>query len=105
MAGKEQEKKQAKKEQAGLQSLADIYTFVRSTEINRTIANKTFDHFIKEAIEKISSENELKDAAGAVVATRPSKLEALNRLEQSLDDTIALVESIQKSKKKEGDKE
>lgn len=75
------------------QTLADVYTFVRSREVNRQIASFTLDHYIDEAKSKIKGEaqalrdagGKTQDASGRAFGTRPTQLEALTTLQQDFD--------------------
>lgn len=64
-------------------TIADTYTFVRSREINKTIAGFTFDHYIDEAKRSIKEDRILRTAADADkgLGTRPSQLAALQKLQ------------------------
>lgn len=62
--------------------IADTYVFVRSAEINKTIASFTFDHYIDEAKRQIKEDRILRSALNPEgVGKRPSKLAALEKLE------------------------
>jgi len=77
--------------------VADVYTFVRSQEINRTIAGFTFDHYIDEAKRQIKGEGvSIRDAAGTAFGLRPTKLEALERLETQFRETLSVAERLAK---------
>lgn len=70
--------------------MADTYTFVRSQEINRTIASFTFDHYIDEAKRQIKGVGrQLRDASGEAYDVRPTKLEALERLETEFNASLS----------------
>ena len=78
--------------------VADVYTFVRSQEINRTIASFTLDHYIDEAKRQIKGEGrQLRNAAGEAYNVRPTKLEALNRLETEFTKSFSLMEDLAKA--------
>ena len=79
-------------------AIADAYTFVRSQEINRTIASFTFDHYIDEAKRQIKGEGrQLRNAAGEVGGVRPTKLEALEALETDFNASLEIAESMAKA--------
>lgn len=81
--------------------VADVYTFVRSQEINRTIASFTFDHYIDEAKNRIKGEGrQIRDAAGESFDIRPAKLEALEKLETEFNASLTLIESLAKTASK-----
>lgn len=87
------------------QALADTYTFVRSREINTTIASFTLDHYISEAMMQIKGDGrQLVDASGQdslAVGTRPSQLTALASLQQSFNDAFDAAKKLaQKADKK-----
>ncbi len=73
-------------------SIADTYTFVRSREINATIASFTLDHYIAEAMAQIKGNGrQLSDASGddsLAVGTRPTQLEALASVQQAFNDAF-----------------
>ncbi len=64
-------------------AIADTYTFVRSREINKTIAAFTFDHYIDEAKRRIKEDRVLRTASdpNQGSGTRPSQLAALQKLQ------------------------
>lgn len=86
-------------------AIADAYTFVRSQEVNRTIASFTFDHYIDEAKRQIKGTGrELRNAAGEVGGVRPTKLEALEALETDFNASLEVAESMAKAAAKLADK-
>jgi hypothetical protein len=71
-------------------TIGDVYTFVRSQEINRSIASFTFDHYIDTAIRRLRGEGRtIRNAAGEVLETKPPALEALDKLKADFDAIIA----------------
>lgn len=74
------------------QAIADTYTFVRSREINATIASFTLDHYISEAMTQIKGDDrQLSDASGEdslAIGTRPTQLEALASTQQAFNDAF-----------------
>lgn len=75
--------------------VANVFTFVRSQEINRTISSFTFDHYLDEAKRKIKGEGrQLRNAAGEVSGVRPSKLEALEALENEFNESLPVIEAL-----------
>lgn len=68
-------------------TIADTYTAVRSSEINKTIAGFTLDHYIDEAKRKIKEERVLRSASNPNegVGTRPSLLTTLDKLEEDFN--------------------
>jgi hypothetical protein len=87
------------------QALADTYTFVRSREINTTIASFTLDHYISEAMMQIKgSDRQLSDASGQdslAIGTRPTQLEALASIQDAFntafDDAMKLAQKADKA--------
>jgi hypothetical protein len=73
-------------------AIADTYTFVRSMEINQTIASFTLDHYIDEAKRQIKGDDRaLQDASGEdslAIGTRPTQLEALASIQQAFNDAF-----------------
>lgn len=81
--------------------VADVYTFVRGQEANRTIASFTLDHYIDEAKRRIKGEGrEIRSAAGEAFDIRPTKLEALEKLETEFTASLDLIESLAKTASK-----
>lgn len=80
--------------------LADTYTFVRSAEINKTIASFTFDHYIDEAKRRIKEDRILRTASNATdgVGRRPSKLSALEKLETDFNNAAAKIKEVAEAK-------
>ena len=78
--------------------VADTYTFVRSQEINRTIGSFTFDHYIEEAKREIKGTGtSIRDAGGAAIGVRPTKLEALEVLENEFRATLPTIREMAKA--------
>lgn len=80
--------------------LADTYTFVRSRELNKTIASFTFDHYIDEAKRAIKEERILRSASSPSdgVGKRPSQLSALEKLEQDFNNMAAKIKEVAETK-------
>lgn len=80
--------------------LADTYTFVRSREINKTIAGFTFDHYIDEAKRQIKEDRILRSPSTALegVGKRPSKLASLDKLEQDFNNMLSKIQEMAKAK-------
>lgn len=70
-------------------TVADVYTFVRSREVNKTISGFTFDHYIDEAKRKIKNPSILYTASGQSAGTRPSQLDSITKLEQEFGKALA----------------
>lgn len=70
------------------------YSFVRSTELNKSISSITLDHLIQDHIEAIQGGESrgLLDATGKRTNLRPTKLDRLDRLEQDIDSVVKAVE-------------
>lgn len=66
-------------------TVADVYTFVRSREINKAISSFTFDHYIDERKREIKGERIIRSASrpGEGVDRRPAQLDAISRLEEA----------------------
>jgi hypothetical protein len=78
--------------------VADVYTFVRAQESNRTIASFTLDHYIDEAKRRIKGEGrQVRSASGESIDIRPTKLEALEKLEAEFTASLDLIESLAKT--------
>lgn len=77
-------------------TLADTYTFVRSTDINKAISSFTLDHYIDEAKRKIKDTRILRAASDPSkgVGTRPSQLEMLTKLEQDFAQSYNKAKEI-----------
>lgn len=80
--------------------LADTYTFVRSAEINKTIASFTFDHYVDEAKRRIKNDRILRSASNPNqgVGKRQAKLSALEKLEQDFTKMIDKIREVAKAK-------
>ena len=80
--------------------LADTYTFVRSSEINKTVLSFTFDHYIDETKRSIKEDRILRAASNAAegVGKRPSKLSALEKLEQDFNNSLTKILEVAKAK-------
>lgn len=83
--------------------LADVYTFVRSAELNKTIASFTFDHYVDEAKRKIKEDRILRSASNPSqgVGRRPSQLAALTKLEQDFNNMISKIREAAQAKDSE----
>jgi hypothetical protein len=77
-------------------TIADVYTFVRSCDINKTISSFTLDHYIDEAKRKIKEPRILRSAADPSrgVGTRASQLEALTKLEEEFSKTYEQAKKL-----------
>ena len=80
--------------------VADTYTFVRSVEINKTIASFTLDHYIDEAKRDIKGAG--RDSLGAAADIRPSKLDVLVDLEKQFSDSFEVIEALAKKADEDG---
>lgn len=80
--------------------LSDTYTFVRSSEINKTILSFTFDHYIDEAKRAIKEDRVLRSASdpNTGVGKRASQLNALTKLETDFNNSIAKIRSVAEAK-------
>lgn len=88
------------------QAIADTYTFVRSREINTTVASFTLDHYIDEAKRLIKGDGRLlRDASGQdslAVGTRPTQLEALASIQQAFNDAFEDAKALAEEADKKG---
>jgi hypothetical protein len=85
--------------------IADVYTFVRSQEINRTIGSFTFDHYIEQAKTLIKGDSRsIRDASGQAIDSRPTKLEVVTILENEFRQTLQQARALA-SKVDEKDRE
>jgi hypothetical protein len=77
-------------------TIGNVYTFVRSREINKTIASFTFDHYLEEAKRKIKEPRILRSASdpGKGVGTRPGQLESLEALEELFNKSFAKAKEM-----------
>lgn len=77
-------------------TVADVYTFVRSVDINKTISAFTLDHYIDEAKRKIKEDRVLRSASdpGKGVGTRPSQLTALEKLEETFGKAFEKMSAL-----------
>lgn len=80
--------------------LADTYTFVRSAELNKTIASFTFDHYIDEAKRRLKEDRILRSASNPAegVGKRPSKISALTKLETDFNNSLAKIKEVATAK-------
>lgn len=80
-------------------ALADTYTFVRSREINKTIASFTFDHYIDEAKRSIKEDRLLRTASSPAegVGRRPSKLSELEKIEKDFKKAMIKARELAKA--------
>ena len=80
-------------------ALANTYTFVRSREINKTIASFTFDHFIDEAKRSIKEDRLLRSASSPAegVGRRLSKLSELAKIETDFKNAMAKARELAKA--------
>lgn len=80
--------------------LADTYTFVRSAELNKTIASFTFDHYIDEAKRQIKVDRILSSASDSTkgVGTRPAQLTALTTLQTDFNNMLTQLQALASKK-------
>ncbi len=80
-------------------ALADAYTFVRSREINKTIAGFTFDHYIDEAKRLIKEDTLLRSASSPAegVGRRMSKLSSLEKIQRDFNNAMAKARELAKA--------
>lgn len=77
-------------------TIADVYTFVKSREINKTIASFTFDHYIDERKRAIKGERIIRSASkpGEGVDKRLAQLDAIDKLEQDFNKAYDQAKSM-----------
>lgn len=82
------------------QILADTYTFVRSSELTKTISNFTFDHYIDEAKRALKEDRVLRTASNPTegVGKRPSLISALEKLETDFNNSLAALQKLASDK-------
>jgi dsDNA-specific endonuclease/ATPase MutS2 len=70
--------------------VGDVYTFVRSREINKTIASFTLDHYIDERKRAIKGERIIRSAAnpGDGIDRRLAQLDAISKLEDAFNKSF-----------------
>ena len=82
------------------ETVGNVYTFVRSQELNRVIAAFTFDHYIDEAKRRLKGTGrQIVDAAGKVVMDdkgtaappRPSLLDYLAKLQEAFTSSYPVA--------------
>lgn len=81
--------------------IADTYTFVRSQEINRTLGGYTFDHYLEEGKRQIKGKKgegrAIRSASGEAFDVRPTKLDALDSLEDEFRATLETAKVMAKA--------
>jgi hypothetical protein len=80
--------------------LSDTYTFVRSSELTKTIASFTFDHYIDEAKRALKEDRVLRSASNPAegVGKRQAKITALETLETNFKNSIANMRKLAQTK-------
>lgn len=80
-------------------ALANAYTFVRSREINKTIASFTFDHYIDEAKRSLKGDLLLRSASSPAegVGRRMSKLSELEKIERDFNNAMVKARELAKA--------
>src|SRR5690349_15198307 len=78
--------------------IADVYTFVRSQEYNRNIANFTFYHYLEFEKQSIKGTGrQIRSASSQVLDTRPTKLESLTNLQNSFKSIMTQARDMAQS--------
>ena len=79
--------------------LGDVYSFVRSREVNKTILSFTFDHYIDEAKRDIKEDRILRSASdpNTGVGKRPAKLTSIQKLEQDFNNALSKLQDAAKA--------
>jgi hypothetical protein len=82
--------------------VADVYTFVRSREINKAISSFTLDHYIDERKREIKGERIIRSASrpGEGVDRRPAQLDAITRLEEDFKKGFTKAKKMAESNTK-----
>lgn len=77
-------------------TLADVYTFVRSAEMNKTVSSFTLDHYIDEAKRRIKEDRVLRSASdpGKGVGTRSAQLTSLEKLEETFNKSFEKMAAL-----------
>ncbi len=77
-------------------TIGDVYTFVRSREINKTIASFTFDHYIDERKRAIKGERIVRSASnpGDGIERRPAQLDAVSKLEEDFNQGFEKMKKL-----------
>jgi hypothetical protein len=77
------------------QIVHSAYTFIRSIEANKAASGITLDHLIFERIQSIKKDENrfILDSKGEAIGTRPSRLDQLDELEESLNSVISAVQN------------
>lgn len=80
--------------------LSDTYTFVRSSEINKTVASFTFDHYIAEAKSALKDERVLRTASNPAVGVgkRQAQIAALEKLETDFKNSLSNMRKLAEAK-------
>lgn len=80
-------------------ALANTYTFVRSREINKTIASFTFDHYIDEAKRTLKEDRILRSASSPAegVGRRLSKMSELEKIEKDFKKAMTKARELAKA--------
>lgn len=80
--------------------LSDTYTFVRSSEINKTISGFTFDHYIAEAKNALKEDRVLRSASNPAVGVgkRQAQIPALEKLETDFNNSLDNMKKLAEAK-------
>lgn len=80
--------------------LANTYTFVRSSEINKTISSFTFDHYIDEAKRALKEDRVLRSASNPAVGVgkRSAQIPALEKLETDFNNSVSNIRKVAEAK-------
>lgn len=75
-------------------TLHSVYSFVRSVEVNRAIANLTLDHLIQAQMERIKggATRNILDSKGESLGSKIPQIEVLTVLEQDINAAVAAVD-------------
>lgn len=86
-------------------TVANTYTFVRSREINKTISNFAFDHYVDEAKRRIKEDRILRSASTPNVGARPSQLSALKKLQEDFNKGYTKAKELAEISDKTGEQQ
>lgn len=77
-------------------TIADVYTFVRSREINKAISSFTLDHYIEERKREIKGQRVIRSASrpGEGVDRRPAQLDAISKLEEDFKKSFTKAKKL-----------
>jgi len=101
----DKDKEKAKENEKIRNAVANVYTLVRSRELNVAVSSFTFDHYIQEAIDRIRGSSvqinndtkqgrAIRNAAGKAIDVRPSQLEQLGEIDKEFQAMFSAAEKL-----------